>query len=65
MSAVAQTAGRPLDRMRAWAMSLQERANHNKAACALANKLARICYATLRDGKPYVGATAIPSVAAA
>lgn len=64
MSAVAQTAGRPLDRMRAWAMSLQERANHNKAACALANKLARICYATLRDGKPYIGATAMPSVAA-
>ncbi len=29
------------------------RANHNKAACALANKLARICYATLRDGEPY------------
>jgi len=58
-AAVAQTAGRPLDRMRAWAMSLQARANHNKAACALANKLARICYATLRDGKPYVGATAV------
>ena len=58
-AAVAHTAGRPLDRMRAWAMSLQARANHNKAACALANKLARICYATLRDGKPYVGATAV------
>jgi hypothetical protein len=27
--------------------------NHNKAACAVANKLARICYATLRDGEPY------------
>ena len=25
----------------------------NKATCALANKLARICYATLRDGTPY------------
>ena len=65
MSAVAQTAGRPLDRMRSWALSLQERSNHNKAACALANKLARICYATLRDGKPYVGATAVPEVSMA
>lgn len=27
--------------------------NHNKAACALANKLARICYATLRDKEPF------------
>jgi transposase len=59
-AAVAQAAGRPLDRMRAWAMSLQERANHNKAACALANKLARICYATLRDGAPYA-VTAAPA----
>jgi transposase len=58
MSAVAQAAGRPLDRMRNWAMRLQERSNHNKAACAVANKLARICYATLRDGKPYLGPTA-------
>ena len=29
--------------------SVQGRSNHNKATCALANKLARICYATLRD----------------
>jgi hypothetical protein len=29
------------------------RSKHNKATCALANKLARICYATLRDGEPY------------
>jgi len=28
---------------------VQGRSNHNKATCALANKLARICYATLRD----------------
>lgn len=32
---------------------LQQRSNHNKAACALANKMARICYATLRDKAPY------------
>ena len=61
---VAEAAGRPLDRMRAWAMSLQARANHNKAACALANKLARICYATLRDGKPYVAISVMPDAVA-
>ena len=32
---------------------MQGRSNHNKATCALANKLARICYATLRDHEPY------------
>ena len=34
-------------------LKVQGRTNHNKAACALANKLARICYATLRDGEEY------------
>ena len=34
-------------------MAVQGRTNHNKAACALANKMARICYATLRDATPY------------
>jgi len=28
---------------------VQRRSNHNKAVCGLANKLARICYAVLRD----------------
>jgi len=28
---------------------VQDRSNHNKARCALANKLARIAYACLRD----------------
>ena len=36
-----------------WALKVQGRTNHNKAACALANKLARICYATLRDATSY------------
>jgi hypothetical protein len=36
-----------------WGLTLQSRSNHNKATCALANKLARICYATLRDHEPY------------
>jgi hypothetical protein len=34
-------------------VAVQKRSNHNKATCALANKLARICYATLRDQEPY------------
>ena len=34
-------------------MAVQSPSNHNKATCALANKLARICHATLRDQEPY------------
>lgn len=54
-AAVAHSAGRHLDDLRQWALAVQARSNHNKAACALANKLARICYATLRDGQSYDG----------
>ena len=50
---VADTAGREVCGVRRWALDVQARSNHNKAACALANKLARICYATLRDKQPY------------
>lgn len=50
---LAQRAGRPVDDLRQWAQGVQGRTNHNKAACALANKMARICYATLRDGVGY------------
>ncbi len=46
-------ASRSLDGLRAWATEVQQRTNHNKAACALANKLARICYAVLRDHAAY------------
>lgn len=46
-------AGRSLDGLRTWATEVQARVHHNKAACALANKLARICYAVLRDATPY------------
>ena len=52
-AARARLAGKQIDGLRQWALSVQARANHNKAACALANKLARICYATLRDAQPY------------
>jgi transposase len=44
---------RPVDPLRRWALQIQQRSNHNKAVCALANKLARICYAVLRDHQPY------------
>lgn len=50
---VARHAGKPIDGLRTWALDVQGRTNHNKATCALANKLARICYATLRDAAPY------------
>jgi len=50
---VAQRAQRPLDPLRQWATALQARSNHNKATCALANKLARICYASMRDQEPF------------
>lgn len=52
-ASVAVQAGRSVDGLRRWALAVQARSNHNKATCALANKLARICYATLRDGEPY------------
>ena len=52
-ASVALSTGKKIDDLRRWALALQARTNHNKAACALANKMARICYATLRDGAPY------------
>ena len=48
-----QRRGRDLDPLQAWALKVQDTRGHNKAACALANKLARICYATLRDKTPF------------
>lgn len=44
----AQRRGSALDRLRTWALELQERRGHNKATVALANKLARIAWATWR-----------------
>jgi transposase len=44
----AQRRGTSLDRLRTWALDLNERRGHNKAAVALANKLARIVWATWR-----------------
>jgi transposase len=50
---VAGRVGRPLDRLRQWALQLQQRTCHNKAAVALANKLARIVWATWRRGEDF------------
>jgi Transposase and inactivated derivatives len=50
---VARQAGREIDGLKDWALKVQGRTNHNKAACALANKLARVCYAVLRNHEPY------------
>jgi transposase len=50
---LARRAGKALDGLRTWATAVQARVHHNKAACALANKLARVCYAVLRDQAPY------------
>jgi transposase len=49
----AQRRGSSLDRLRTWAHNLQERRGHNKAAVALANKLARIVWATWRHDRDF------------
>jgi len=45
-----QRAGSPLNALQRWALAVKERSNHNKATCALANKIARIAWATWRHG---------------
>ena len=52
-AAAARNGGKPVSGLRAWALGVQDRSNHNKATCALANKLARIAYACLRDHAAY------------
>jgi transposase len=49
----AQRRGRSLDRLRTWVLELQERRGHNKATVALANKLARIVWATWRHERDF------------
>jgi len=50
---LADRQGRLLDPLRRWALGIQARAHHNRATCALANKMARICFAVLRDHADY------------
>jgi transposase len=47
--------GQALDRFQTWALGVAERRGHNRAAVALANKLARRLWAMTRDGKPFDG----------
>jgi transposase len=52
-ASAAAHAGKTVDPLRQWALAVHTRSNHNKATGAPANKLARICCAALRDGRPY------------
>jgi transposase len=54
---VARRAGRDVDRLRSWALEVQARTNHNKATCALANKLARIAWAVWVKHERYQAAS--------
>jgi len=42
------------DRLRAWALERERQSGHNKAAVALANKLARIAWAVWRNDRPFL-----------
>ena len=41
------------DRLRAWALALEQRKRHNTAAVALANKLARIAWAVWKHDRSF------------
>jgi transposase len=43
----------PLDTLRAWAVDLADRRGFNKAAVGLANKLARIAWATWKHDREF------------
>jgi len=47
--------GRSLDRLRAWAVATERRCGYNKATVALANKLARIAWATWKHQRIFNG----------
>jgi transposase len=54
-SSSAAQRGRPLDRLRTWALATRQRCGYNKATVALANKLARIVWATWKYQRPFDG----------
>jgi len=47
------------DRLRTWALQVERLRGHNKAAVALANKLARIAWAVWRSGNDFTAAAAV------
>ncbi len=51
----ATRAGRPLTRLQTWVLETERRRGHNKAAVALANKLARIAWATWAHDRAFDG----------
>jgi len=50
-----EKAGKPLNRLQRWAVQLEGRKGHNKATCALANKLARMAWAVWRHQREFDG----------
>lgn len=48
-----QRRGQPLNPLQSWALDVHGRQGHNKAACALANKLARRLWAMEHHGKAF------------
>jgi len=58
----ARTASKP-DRLRTWALQLEQRTHHNKATVALANKMARIAWAVSVKDTDYRSASVIERVA--
>src|SRR5256712_9644955 len=53
----------PLDRLRTWALQLERRRGPNRAAVALANKLARMVWAVRRHDTAYVGTSVVCNAA--
>src|SRR5438552_18228292 len=51
----AQRSGRALDRLRQWALDCERQRGHNKATVALANRLARILWATWKYERAFDG----------
>lgn len=50
---IKQRRGQALDPLQQWALSVQDRKGHNKAACALANKLARRLWTMEHHGQAF------------
>ena len=50
-----EKSGKPLDRLRQWALESERRIGHNKATVALANRLARILWATWKHQRSFDG----------
>lgn len=56
---IQQRSGQPLTHLQAWAAQLEQRVGHNKATVALANKMARILWATWMHQRDFDGDYAV------